>query len=55
MIWYLRTLFWQLLVLDEADRLLDMGFKTQLDNIMACLPKWVAIALAVFGDVKLCS
>ena len=29
----------QVLVLDEADRLLDMGFKQQLDNIMARLPK----------------
>ena len=26
-------------MLDEADRLLDMGFKQQLDNIMARLPK----------------
>lgn len=26
-------------VLDEADRLLDMGFKIQLDAIMARLPK----------------
>ncbi|GAX83788.1 hypothetical protein CEUSTIGMA_g11213.t1 [Chlamydomonas eustigma] len=29
----------EVLVLDEADRLLDMGFKNQLDTIMACLPK----------------
>ena len=29
----------QVLVLDEADRLLDMGFKKQLDTIMARLPK----------------
>lgn len=29
----------QVLVLDEADRLLDMGFKQQLDAIMARLPK----------------
>ena len=28
-----------MLVLDEADRLLDMGFKQQLDNIMVRLPK----------------
>jgi hypothetical protein len=27
------------LVLDEADRLLDMGFKQQLDAIMARLPR----------------
>ncbi len=25
--------------MDEADRLLDMGFKAQLDQIMARLPK----------------
>lgn len=29
----------QVLVLDEADRLLDMGFTAQLDAIMARLPK----------------
>jgi len=29
----------QVLVLDEADRLLDMGFKQQLDYIMGRLPK----------------
>ena len=29
----------EVLVLDEADRLLDMGFKAQLDAIMARLPK----------------
>lgn len=29
----------EVLVLDEADRLLDMGFKQQLDAIMARLPK----------------
>lgn len=29
----------QVLVLDEADRLLDMGFRTQLDAIMSRLPK----------------
>ena len=29
----------QVLVLDEADRLLDMGFKQQLDFIMGKLPK----------------
>mmetsp|Transcript_28156 Transcript_28156/g.76011 ORF Transcript_28156/g.76011 Transcript_28156/m.76011 type:complete len:725 (+) Transcript_28156:79-2253(+) len=29
----------EVLVLDEADRLLDMGFRTQLDAIMARLPK----------------
>eukprot|EP00775_Hariotina_reticulata_P007461 gene7461-7671_t len=29
----------EVLVLDEADRLLDMGFKVQLDAIMARLPK----------------
>ena len=28
-----------MLVLDEADRLLDMGFKQQLDYIMGRLPK----------------
>ena len=29
----------EVLVLDEADRLLDMGFKAQLDAIMARLPR----------------
>jgi ATP-dependent RNA helicase DDX55/SPB4 len=29
----------EVLVLDEADRLLDMGFRQQLDAIMARLPK----------------
>lgn len=29
----------EVLVLDEADRLLDMGFRTQLDFIMTRLPK----------------
>ncbi|KAG2447782.1 hypothetical protein HYH02_007239 [Chlamydomonas schloesseri] len=29
----------EVLVLDEADRLLDMGFKAQLDAVMARLPK----------------
>ena len=29
----------EVLVLDEADRLLDMGFRTQLDFIMSRLPK----------------
>jgi superfamily II DNA/RNA helicase len=29
----------QVLVLDEADRLLDMGFRVQLDAIMGRLPK----------------
>ncbi len=29
----------EVLVLDEADRLLDMGFKMQLDAIMSRLPK----------------
>ena len=29
----------EVLVLDEADRLLDMGFKAQLDHIMSRLPK----------------
>ena len=28
-----------MLVLDEADRLLEMGFRTQLDSIMGRLPK----------------
>ncbi len=30
----------QVLVLDEADRLLDMGFKAQVDAIMARLPRY---------------
>ena len=29
----------QVLVLDEADRLLDMGFQRQLDDVMARLPR----------------
>lgn len=29
----------EVLVLDEADRLLDMGFKAQLDAIMQRLPR----------------
>ena len=29
----------QVLVLDEADRLLDMGFRGQLDAVMGRLPK----------------
>ena len=29
----------EVLVLDEADRLLDMGFRAQLDYIMGRLPK----------------
>jgi ATP-dependent RNA helicase DDX55/SPB4 len=29
----------EVLVLDEADRLLDMGFRVQLDAIMGRLPK----------------
>ena len=29
----------EILVLDEADRLLDMGFKAQLDTIMHRLPR----------------
>lgn len=29
----------QVLVLDEADRLLDMGFQAQLDQIMGRLPR----------------
>ena len=29
----------EVLVLDEADRLLDMGFRAQLDAIMLRLPK----------------
>lgn len=29
----------EVFVLDEADRLLDMGFRTQLDSIMQKLPK----------------
>lgn len=29
----------EVLILDEADRLLEMGFKTQLDFIMSRLPK----------------
>jgi hypothetical protein len=30
---------YQALVLDEADRILDMGFKTQLDKILSYLPQ----------------
>lgn len=29
----------EVLILDEADRLLDMGFRTSLDAILSCLPK----------------
>eukprot|EP00232_Nephroselmis_pyriformis_P015035 CAMPEP_0182880448 /NCGR_PEP_ID=MMETSP0034_2-20130328/16572_1 /TAXON_ID=156128 /ORGANISM="Nephroselmis pyriformis, Strain CCMP717" /LENGTH=204 /DNA_ID=CAMNT_0025013431 /DNA_START=94 /DNA_END=705 /DNA_ORIENTATION=- len=36
---FLDTKALEIFVLDEADRLLDMGFKRQLDAIMARLPK----------------
>jgi ATP-dependent RNA helicase DDX10/DBP4 len=29
----------QMLVLDEVDRMLDMGFKREVDEIITCLPR----------------
>ena len=42
----------EVLVLDEADRLLEMGFRTQLDYIMSRLPKQrrTGAMLAPFTD-----
>lgn len=42
----------QVLVLDEADRLLEMGFKAQLDAIMARLPKQRRTGGARAGAVR---
>lgn len=35
----IHSLVVQVLILDEADRLLDMGFQKQINSIMAHLPK----------------
>lgn len=43
----------EVLVLDEADRLLDMGFKAQLDAIMRRLPRQRRTGKMAGGDSKL--
>lgn len=58
----MQTKTLEVLVLDEADRLLDMGFKLQLDYIMSRLPKQrrtgesslSSISSSCFGRTKLC-
>lgn len=40
----------EVLVLDEADRLLDMGFKAQLDAIMHRLPRQRRTGWMSFSD-----
>ena len=42
---YLRTDYLKLFVLDEADELLDRGFKTQIQDIFKYLPGDIQISL----------
>ncbi|KAF8594332.1 DEAD-domain-containing protein [Ceratobasidium sp. AG-I] len=50
----LRTRNIKILVLDEVDELLDMGFRNQVYGVYRCLPPWsqvVALATTLPGDI----